>query len=408
MIEWQETSVGRIPISWDFKKISDTDLHIGDGNYSLNYPRQKELLASGVPFISSNDLSNRRIRYDNLRYISPEQHSILLKGHIKEQDVLVVVRGYGVGDVALVNKQFENANINSQLAFLRSKGQHYGPFLYYSLLNYKKRGVTEMYVSGSAQPQITVGQLNEIYLVLPPFPEQKAIAAVLSSLDDKIDLLHRQNKTLEALAQTLFRQWFIEEAQEEWEVVTIGEYSQINKSSVDKNYPHCTIKYLDTGSITEGKIDGYQTVSLQDSPNRAKRIVTHNDVIISTVRPNQRHYGIVKNPKPNTIVSTGFCVLTCSKIDPHFIYIFLTLPEMTEYLQIIAEASTSAYPSLKRSDIASVEFHLPPKQKLDEFSNLTYDIWAKIDHNENQIRTLEKMRDTLLPKLMSGVVRVKH
>ena len=133
-----------------------------------------------------------------------------------------------------------------------------------------------------------------------------------------------------------------------------------------------------------------------------------NDVLISTVRPNQKHYGILKHPDEDIIVSTGFCVITCENIDPHFIYILLTTDGMTEYLHTIAEGSTSAYPSLKPSDIESLEFQLPPEDKLHVFSEYADNTWSKIDYNHSQIRTLEKLRDTLLPKLMSGEVRVEY
>ncbi|MFY9152406.1 MAG: hypothetical protein WAO52_10345 [Prolixibacteraceae bacterium] len=122
MSEWKETEFGNIPIQWNNFEIGKTDLQIGDGNYSSKYPKQSELLDNGVPFISSNDLVNGKIKKNNLRFISVEHHSRLLKGHIKPDDVLIVVRGNGVGEVALVTNEFNDANINAQLAYLgRSK-----------------------------------------------------------------------------------------------------------------------------------------------------------------------------------------------------------------------------------------------------------------------------------------------
>jgi type I restriction enzyme, S subunit len=259
-------------------------------------------------------------------------------------------------------------------------------------------------------------QLNQNYrsinikdICIPIFslPEQKAIAAMLSCLDDKIDLLHRQNKTLESMAETLFRQWFIEEAQDDWEEAKLGNFVETNAQSINNESRFEIIEYLDTSSLSAGKICELQTIKLSEAPSRARRIVRHNDVIISTVRPNQKHYGIIKNPPENLIVSTGFCVLTCDKIDPHFVYLFLTTDGMTEYLHSIAEGSTSTYPSLKPYDIEQLVLSVPPKEKIDKFSEFTSVVWEKIDKNYEQIRTLEKMRDTLLPKLMSGEVRIK-
>ena len=188
--------------------------------------------------------------------------------------------------------------------------------------------------------------------------------------------------------------------------MTVGDYVELNRASIDKNYSHNVIEYLDTGSLTEGKIEGFQTIALTDAPSRAKRLVQHNDVLISTVRPDQKHYGIIKYPIDNLVVSTGFCVITCTKIDPHFIYLLLTGEEMTDYLHTIADASTTTYPSLKPSDIGAITFQLPPDDRLKEFGEIAQDAWEKIEKNHIQIRTLEELRDTLLPKLISGQIRV--
>ena len=219
-------------------------------------------------------------------------------------------------------------------------------------------------------------------------------------------MLRRQNATLEKMAETLFRQWFVEEAKDDWEDITVSDVAIINQLTKNKNYPYSEIQYLDTGSLTEGTINGFQYYLLDDAPSRAQRLVNHNDILVSLVRPNQKHYGIIKNPSPNLVASTGFCVLTCKSINPHFLYLFLTSNEMTEFLHSVAEGSTSAYPALKPSDIARLELKRPPADKLSEFSKYADSAWEKIAYNQNQIRTLTQLRDTLLPKLMNGEVRV--
>ncbi len=117
---------------------------------------------------------------------------------------------------------------------------------------------------------------------------------------------------------------------------------------------------------------------------------------------------MIKHPIDNLVVSTGFCVVTAKAIDPHFIYLLLTTDEMTEFLHSVAEGSTSTYPSLKPSDLGSLSFRMPPKSKLMDFSDLAKNSWSKLSTNQAQIRTLERLRDTLLPKLMSGDVRVGY
>jgi len=313
-----------------------------------------------------------------------------------------------VGKVIKVPKSAEDALLNQNAVRIKSNGEIDNTFLYYRL----KSQIFSMYLVANAQgsanqASITLEDIFSYMFLLPSKTEQKAIASVLSSLDDKINLLHRQNKTLEQMAETLFRQWFVEEAEEDWEIVKIADFVTTNCKSITRNNVYKTIQYLDTGSLIEGKIESLQEIEFQNAPSRAKRLVQHNDVLISTVRPNQRHYGIIKNPIDNLVVSTGFCVITCEKIDSHFIYVLLSTSDMTEYLHSIAEGSTSTYPSLKPSDIESLEFQLPPNYKLADFSYYCEDAWNKINNNQIQIHTLEKLRDTLLPKLMSGEIRVK-
>ena len=371
----------------------------------------KEYIPVGIPFYRSKEV----IEKHNGKAISTELHiSIEKYNDIKEKfgvpvegDILLTSVGT-LGIPYIVQKDEKFYFKDGNLTWFRNfNNSLLNQFLYYWLISPVGKGELDMVSIGSTQPALTISGLKGITINTPPLPEQKAIASVLSSLDDKIDLLHRQNKTLEAMAETLFRQWFVEEADEGRETARVGDFVRTNVASINKDNALKTIRYLDTGSLTEGKIDGYQTFDIADAPSRARRIVKHNDVLISTVRPNQKHYGILKNPTEDVIVSTGFCVITCDKINPHFIYILLTTDEMTEYLHSIAEGSTSTYPSLKPSDIEGLVFQLPPQEKLDAFSEYAYNTWSKIEYNHTQIRTLEKLRDTLLPKLMGGEVRIQ-
>ncbi|HCD8562723.1 TPA: restriction endonuclease subunit S [Klebsiella quasipneumoniae] len=295
--------------------------------------------------------------------------------------------------------------VNNHAHVLKAKKPHLTALIiqYFSQLDLSP------YLTGAAQPKLNKASLNLIPLYLPiDESEQKAIASILSSLKDKIDLLHCQNKTLESMAETLFRQWFIEESQDEWPEATLNQYVELNKSSIDKKYNIKEIQYLDTGSLTKGKISELQKILLSDAPSRAKRLVNNFDIIISTVRPDQCHYGICIDPPSNLVVSTGFCVITSKSLSPFFIYYLITSEDMTEYLHSIAEGSTSTYPSLKPEDIGNIPFLYPSEEKLKNFHDLVGSYWNKIHNNHKKIQTLETLRDTLLPKLMSGEVRVQY
>lgn len=183
----------------------------------------------------------------------------------------------------------------------------------------------------------------------------------------------------------------------EWKEYKLGDLLKINQNSINGEFPHKEIKYLDTGSITRGKIESYQKLKLSDAPSRAKRLLRNNDIIYSTVRPIQRHYGIIKNPKSNMVVSTGFAVLTCEeqKANPDFIYYFLTQDDIVNYLDSVAEGSTSAYPSLTPDVITDVDIALPELPEQRAIASILSSLDDKIDLLHRQNKTLEQLAETL-------------
>lgn len=143
----------------------------------------------------------------------------------------------------------------------------------------------------------------------------------------------------------------------------LGDCGKTNLHTYSDKEKWSLIRYLDTGSITEGRIDEIQTLypGVDKIPSRARRKASVGDILFSTVRPNQKHYGIIEAGTENLLVSTGFTVVTVDTTiaDPYFIYYYLTQSSVIESLQAIAEQSTSTYPSIKPSDIEDIELDLP-------------------------------------------------
>ena len=182
-----------------------------------------------------------------------------------------------------------------------------------------------------------------------------------------------------------------------WKECKLGDIVSSNNKSIDKTYEFKNIQYLDTGSLTNNKIDGFQEFKISDAPSRAKRLVKHQDIVYSTVRPIQRHFGFIENPQENLVVSTGFSVIeTNQKLAyPKFIYYFLSSDETVEILDVIAEASTSAYPSLKPSDIENLDISLPPLEEQKAIAEVLSSLDDKIDLLHRQNQTLESLAQTL-------------
>ena len=225
---------------------------------------------------------------------------------------------------------------------------------------------------------------NEFFAI-PPLPEQKAIASVLSSLDDKIDLLHRQNKTLEAMAETLFRQWFVEEAQEDWGIVKIESVVNISSGKGLKKE-----HFSDNGA--------YRVLGANGEIGRTNDFLFEERLLFTGRVGTLGNIFRIENEK--VWLSDNTLVITPNNYF-NFIYFVLKTAKLEEY------NVGSTQPLIRQSDIKKIEISLPSEKKLHKFEKESDLLFNKIRQNKSQIRTLEKLRNTLLPKLMSGEVRVK-
>jgi type I restriction enzyme S subunit len=182
-----------------------------------------------------------------------------------------------------------------------------------------------------------------------------------------------------------------------WVETTLGEVVTTNDNSIGKDFKYAELEYLDTGSITTNQIDKYQIFKVNEAPSRAKRLVQDGDIVYSTVRPNQKHYGFIKKTKNNLVVSTGFTVIRAKEISySKFIFYWLTQNSVTAYLHQLAEQSTSAYPSIKPIDIENLPITIP--QDIKEQVAIAKILTAfddKIENLQAQNKTLETTAQTI-------------
>lgn len=182
---------------------------------------------------------------------------------------------------------------------------------------------------------------------------------------------------------------------DKWSKIRLGDICKTNKSTYSLSEKWDYVNYLDTGNLTQDKVTEYQHIVVgQDKlPSRARRKVEVDDILYSTVRPNQLHYGIAKKLLPNTLVSTGFAVITVDKkkANSDFIYYYLTQNDVTETLQAIGEQSTSAYPSIKPSDIEKLELNLPTLEEQEVIAHTLRSLDRKIEINREINHHLEQM-----------------
>lgn len=183
---------------------------------------------------------------------------------------------------------------------------------------------------------------------------------------------------------------------QDWTPTRMGDICKTNQQtySVSEKWPF--VNYLDTGNITENRVSEIQhLVTGRDAlPSRARRKVALGDILYSTVRPNQKHYGIIKEVLPNMLVSTGFAVITTDKTvaDSDFLYYYLSQNDIVDSLHAIGEQSVSAYPSIKPSDIEGLELMLPPLPKQVEIGHILRALDDKIANNTKKNHHLASPR----------------
>ena len=351
-----------------------------------------EYVDSGVPFYRSKEVINlfKREQVQTELFITHQRFSEIEAkfGVPKENDILLTsVGSLGIPYLVKANDKFYFKDGN--LTWFRNidKELLYPKYLYIWLSSSIGKQKLDEVTIGSTQAALTISGLKSIEVGLPPLPEQKAIASVLSSLDDKIDLLHRQNKTLEAMAETLFRQWFIEEAKDDWEDGTLDQL-------IDLKYGKALKQEDRSGSgypvVASSGIVGFHNNYLVKGPG----------IVIGRKGTLGKVYFMEDNFYP---IDTSYFIETKTS-GSNLIFEYYLLKS----LDFANMNSDSAVPGLNRNIALGTQIQVPPEELILSFNGTAQPWFSKIHSNTKQIQTLEKLRDTLLPKLMSGEARVQY
>ncbi len=265
------------------------------------------------------------------------------------------------------------------------------------------------YAVGGVRGSLTWEDFCDMTLPIPPIEQQQKIVSEYEAITRRIHLNEQIIAKLEETAQALYRKMFVDGIDKEnlpdgWRMGALGEIAEINTDNISAKDEFKEIRYLDSSSVTQNVFDEYQIFNvLQDEiPSRAKRKVKHNDIVYSTVRPNLKHYGIIKDDVENVIVSTAFAVIrSCySPISNELLYLILTDEKNTEYLQGIAEMSKATYPSITPEDISALKIAIPIESV--SISNVNQSIkycfdFVSYKHQEN--KKLKELQSLLLVKM---------
>jgi len=420
---WQESDIGRIPCDWAVTTMGSIAKILTDGSHFSPKPTAK-----GRYMASVKDMSYSGFDFSQCKHITEKDYLKLKKaGCSPEQgDVLISKDGANCLDIIFVYSQPEEIVLLSSIAILRLRADHSPSFYTYFLLSpVSQRIMRNWFVSGSAIPRVVLKDFRDVPVPRLPFPEQKAIANVLSSLDDKIELLRKQNETLEAIAQTIFNEWFVNfnfpdkngqpykasggkmvdselgEIPEGWRVGSLSQVAEfLNGLALQKYPPKSKDGYLPVIKIKELK-NGISTQTDKASNDiESKYIIENGDLLFSWSGSLEvvfwKHSRGALNQHLFKVTSEDY---------PKWFYYFWIKYHLPSFRQIASNKATTMG-HIQRYHLDDSKVLIPGNVIMKNANSIIAPCIDKIIINNQQINILTTIRDTLLPKLMSGQVRV--
>lgn len=397
---------------WKAYKLIDIIELIGGGTPKTS---NKEYWDGDIPWLSVADFNNGK------KYVIDTEKKITKAGLndsstkvLNKGDIIISARGT-VGIISMLGMPM---SFNQSCYGIRAKnGLSFNDYIFY-LLKDTVSGLKQI-AHGGVFDTITRDTFKELDILLPPLSEQKSIASILSSLDDKIDLLHRQNATLEKMAETLFRKWFVEEAKEEWQSKKLGIIAEVQNGYAfsSRDYVEFQLGHLEVlkmGHIEKG--GGLRTNPKRDyvprNPKIEKWILNMGDIVMAMtdMKDNVVILGVPAmidkddNYVLNQRVARIYLKDNLNLISNYLLYVQLKEFDFIQNLQ--SKANSGVQVNLSTESIRDCDIIIPPIELQNDLGRFIIDLYKKKEHNDLQIQNLTKLRETILPKLMSGEVTV--
>ncbi len=424
-----------IPDSWSYMSLGDLVEERGVC-YGIVQPGSE--VTDGVPIVRVNNIRNGRIDTSDMMKVDPEIEAKFQRSRLRGGEVLLTLVGT-LGETAIVPDNFRGWNVARAVGVIPVRKDPGSLWISICLRSSFVQHCIRMWATTTVQATFNLRDLAKLPIPMPPKDTRKAIAHILGTLDDKIELNRRMNATLEAMARALFQSWFVDfdpvrakldgrqpagldaataalfpshfEHGEDgmlpvgWRSVAIEKLCAINAWTLGKNDDLKVLEYVEISEVNRGNIANIATYTRGKEPSRARRRLCHGDTVLSTVRPDRGSYFLALNPPENRVASTGFAVLTPTKAPWSFIHTAMTQSEVSDYLGQMADGG--AYPAVRPEIIGAMKVALPNEPKiLEAFHRTCAPLFEQAEANRAQSRTLATIRDALLPKLLSGELSV--
>jgi type I restriction enzyme S subunit len=405
-----------MPKNWKIYKLEELTTKLGDGLHGT----PKYSLDGEYYFINGNNLTNGKIEIkENTKRVDKAQY-LKYQKPLNDRTIFVSINGT-LGNVATYNNEkvvlgksacYFNINDNVDKVFIKQFVS--SPDFKYFL---------ECNATGSVIKNISLKSMREYEIQLPPLPEQTQIANILSAIDDKIENNLAINKTLEDMAMALYKHWFVDFGPFQegefvdselglipkgWEMKRLDEVAYKNSKTFDFKGKQ-EVVFVNTGDVQNGSFLHKNYSETEGLPGQAKKVIEPNDILYSEIRPKNKRYAYVDFDSSDYVVSTKFMIIRNNeKINNRLLYRILTRQDSIDEFQMIAESRSGTFPQITFDVIGHFPIVLPNLEIQNKFQSIVDPFEKQQSNNLMEIKSLTKLRDTLLPKLISGEVRLKE
>lgn len=341
---------------------------------------------------------------------------------LQEEDIVIGMDGSRVGrNRAQIKAEDLPLYLAQRVACIRHNEKALQKFLYYVIFSKSFENYIKSVYTGTSIPHISLKQIGDFNLRVPNLSKQYCIAKILGVLDNKIELNRRINENLEQQTQALFKSWFVDfepfkdgkfvdselgMIPEGWKVKKLGELC--DSISVTHPCKEGQLIFLNTGDIENGFVLNHKYMNIKDMPGQAKKSIQENDILYSEIRPINRHFAFVNFPAQEYIVSTKLMVLRANDNESSIrLYQYLTSEDVINELQHEAESRSGTFPQIRFENIKSLKILIGSDDVEKQYTKYIENIYKMIFQYRKEIIRLEQLRDTLLPRLMSGELEIK-
>jgi len=377
---------------------------------------QSDYVNDGVPVIMPKDIIEGRVDTETVARVSEETATRLSRHQVRPRSIVLPRRGE-ISKRALVRDDQAGWLCGTGCLQIVVEGTPMLPeYLYYYMEQEQVVRWLEQHAVGTTMLNLSASIAADLPVRYPVAEAQVRIADILSAYDDLIENNRRRMALLEEAARQLYREWFVRlrfpghehtritnGVPEGWKKKHLSDLADVNKESLSSSYDG-EISYIDISSVTPGSINETTHFNFRDAPSRARRVVKHGDIIWSCVRPNRRSYAVIWQPPWNLVASTGFAVITPTRVPTSFLLQASTTDQFVGYLE--NHARGAAYPAVVASDFERAEVLVPRRALLAAFNDVVEPLLTQAHTLRLQNLQLRAARDLLLPRLMSGEIAV--